>query len=101
MEQLAGRTCSLLLRGCQSCTASRAGRVSEGHYCDTASLLAQLVVGGDGLLGNIPDHCLTFRIQSFKVLMKCSAFQGQVLGLATFTCFYVLKLCLRVLRLVL
>ena len=101
MEQLAGRTCGLLLRGCQSRAASRAGRVCEGHDCDAASLLAQLVVCADGLLGDIPDHCLTFSIQSFKVLMKCFAFQVQVLDLITLTCLYVLKLYLCALGLVL
>ena len=101
MEQLTGCTCCLLLRGCQSRAAGRAGRVGEGHDCDAASLLAQLVVGGYGLLRNIPDDCLTFRIQSFKVLMQCVAFQREVLDLVTFTCFYLLKLCLRALGLIL
>ena len=101
MEQLTGCPCCLLLRGCQSRAAGRAGRVGEGYYCDAASLLAQLVVGADGLLCNIPDDCLTFRIQSFKVLMQRVAFQSEVLDLVTFTCFYLLKQCLRTFGLIL
>ena len=101
MEQLTGCACSLLLRGCQSRATGRAGRVGEGHDCDPTALLAQLIVGGDGLLGNIPDHCLAFSIQSFKMLMKCFGFQSQILILVTFTCLYLFKLYLCNLGLVL
>ncbi len=78
MKQLTRRARILLLRWRESRATCRAGGIADGRYCNTAPLLAQLIVHAHLLLREILDYSLTFSIQAFKVFMKQLTFLGQV-----------------------